>query len=124
MGHEHEGTIKELLTRISRRGTVRTKVVDGKVVDGAALVGKTVRVHLHKVRAHTGVSGNEVADEFAKHACRSPEDPQVQIAPGKVVVERDFSFWVTPTGGPGWIWGTLREQSGNIDKGYYIRRRR
>ena len=71
---------------------VRTKVVDGKVVDGFTVVGKSVREHLHKFIAHTGVRGNEVADAFAKHVCRSPEDPQVRIAPSKVVVERDLSF--------------------------------
>jgi hypothetical protein len=112
MGHEHEATITELLVRISERGNIRTSVVDVKVVKDFSY-GETVRVHLHKVRAHTGVRGNEVADAFAKHACRSPEDPQVRIAPGKGVVKRDISFWVTPVGGSrldtGDIKGAVRE---------------
>ena len=88
-------------------------MVDGKVVTGASYEGKA-RVHLHKVRAHTGVRGNEVADAFAKNACRSPEDTRVQVALGKGVVKRDFSFRVTPVGGPGRILETSRKLSGNI----------
>jgi ribonuclease HI len=91
MGHEHEATVKELIVKNSERGDVRTSVVDGKVVTSAS-DGRKVKVHLHKVRAHTGVRGNEVADSFAKHACHSPGDPQVRVTLGKGVVKRNCSF--------------------------------
>ena len=77
---------------------MRTRVVDGKMVKGFT-DGETVRVHLHKVRAHTGVRGNEVADAFAKHACRNPEDPQGRIAPGKGVVKKRLLLLGYPGGG-------------------------
>jgi ribonuclease HI len=98
MGHEHEDTIKELLRKISSRGKVRAGGTEGGTVSSPTS-GEIVRVHLHKVRAHTGVRGNEVADAFAKYACECLEDPQIQVAPGRVAVKKDFSFWVSPVGG-------------------------
>jgi ribonuclease HI len=117
MGHEHDVTIKVLLAQISERGDVRTRVVDGKVVTVASCEG-TVRVHLHKVRAHTGVRGNAVADSFAKHACHSSGTPQVQAPPGKGV-NMNCSFRVTPVGGACWILGTARRLSENICRRCY-----
>jgi hypothetical protein len=45
MGHDDEGTINELLTRISERELTRSRLENGELVEGVTSIGETVRVH-------------------------------------------------------------------------------
>ena len=81
VGHENEVTLHRMLDNIRDR------------VDA---LGDRLPVSLHKVKAHTGVVGNERADGVAKSSCETPE-----VA---VVVDGSMGYqrraWVTFDEGP------------------------
>ena len=78
VGHEHEGTIFDMLTKVKQ------------------LEDQGVTVHLHKVLAHSGVRGNERADAAAKFAC--DDEAGACTAPGKVVVDKEYPCWIEVRG--------------------------
>jgi ribonuclease HI len=103
-GREHEGIVTQLPRTIAARGTER---------------GYTVHVYIHKVKAHTGVRGNELADHTAKLACTNPTPPGNRAATGKITVPKTYPFWVkTEGGGPltasDEIKGEVRELRQNV----------
>ena len=57
VGHENAITLRDMLD------SIRDRVDD---------LGDKMPVSLHKVKAHTGVIGNERADALAKNSCEEP----------------------------------------------------
>ena len=58
------------------------------------ITGKRMMVHFHKVKAHSGIEGNEIADRIAKFACTQEDErtpiPCISVTGILVIKAHDF----------------------------------
>eukprot|EP00959_Pyramimonas_sp_CCMP1952_P081730 1707305-Pyramimonas_sp.AAC.1 len=63
-GHKHGRTLRMTLLKAG-----------AKLQHGSST--EYMSIHLYKVPAHSGIEGNEIADELAKQACMEPMKAQI-----------------------------------------------